>query len=227
VNLIISGCLAVISAAALLTSCQRPALAEEGVRTPAASLRSVESKGLQTAIFAGGCFWGVEAVFSHVDGVTSAVSGYHGGTSTDANYAAVSAGRTSHAEAVKVIYDPSVVRYDELLRIYFGVVADPTLLNRQGPDRGAQYRSAIVPVNAMQAKTARTYIAQLEKAGLWDSPIVTRLERLEKFYPAEKYHQDFAARNLRHPYIVTWDAPKLRKLRAIFPAEYSTSFRRG
>ncbi len=213
--------------AAVLASCMTPAMAaEEPVNAPAATAPASEH-GTQTAIFAGGCFWGVEAVFSHVNGVKSAVSGYHGGTKAEADYRTVSAGGTRHAEAVKVTYDPSVVRYDELLRIYFSVVADPTLLNRQGPDRGPQYRSAIVPTSRHQAKIARGYIAQLDEAGLWDRPIVTRLERMQTFYPAETYHQDFALKNPRHGYIVRWDAPKVRNLKAMYPDDYRARFVTG
>lgn len=217
----------IVFSAALLTSCQNPAFAEEPVRTPAAKLQAKEAGGLRTAIFAGGCFWGVEAVFSHVDGVTSAVSGYHGGTKADADYRKVSAGLTDHAEAVKITYDPAKVRYDELLRIFFGVVADPTLVNRQGPDTGRQYRSAIVPTTPVQDKVARAYIAQLGDAGLWDKPIATRIEAEKRFYPAETYHQDFALKNPRHPYILRWDAPKVKALQAIFPDDYRASFKRG
>ncbi len=213
--------------AAWLAACQIPASAEEAVRTPPAKIQARESGGTRTAIFAGGCFWGVEAVFSHVDGVTSAVSGYHGGTSADADYKKVSAGLTDHAEAVRITYDPDKVRYDELLRIFFAVVADPTQLNRQGPDTGRQYRSAIVPTTDVQAKVARAYIAQLKQAALWDRPIVTRIEAEKRFYPAETYHQDFAQKNPRHPYIMRWDAPKVRALQALFPDDYRASFRRG
>jgi len=201
-------------------------LAEEAVRTPIAKVQSAET-GLRTAIFAGGCFWGVEGVFSHVKGVTSAVSGYHGGTKADATYARVSDGRTGHAEAVKVTYDPAVVRYDELLRIFFAVVADPTTLNYQGPDRGTHYRSAIVPTSAEQARVARAYIAQLGAAKLWSRPIVTRVEPMKAFYPAEGYHQDYMLKNPDNPYIRRWDAPKVRALRSLFPEDFRASYRKG
>jgi len=217
---------AAVTGAALLAACS-PALAEEPVRTPAAALQAKESGRTSTAIFAGGCFWGVEGVFSHVDGVKSAVSGYHGGSPATANYTQVSAGSTRHAEAVKVTYDPTVVRYDELLRIYFAVVADPTQLNRQGPDRGPQYRSALAPLNAEQAKVARAYIAQLGKAKLWDRPIVTKIEKAGRFHSAEDYHQDYLAKNPRAAYIQRWDMPKLRALKAYFPDHYRTSYQRG
>jgi peptide-methionine (S)-S-oxide reductase len=210
---------------ALATACQQSASAgERAVHAPAAELAARESPGLKTAIFAGGCFWGVEGVFSHVVGVTSAVSGYHGGRAKTARYKQVSSGGTRHAEAVRVKYDPAKIRYDELLRIFFSVVADPTLLNRQGPDYGTQYRSALVPIGAEQAKVAKAYLRQLAGSGLWDDPIVTRIETPGPFYPAEAYHQDFMAANPDHPYIRRWDAPKLVALKKLYPARYKARF---
>ena len=221
--ILLAGSLALGTAA-----CMQPALAAESVvQAPMAKRTADEGKGLKTAIFAGGCFWGVEAVFSHTKGVTSAVSGYHGGTERSAKYDIVSSGVTDHAEAVKVTYDPSVIRYDQLLRIYFSVVADPTLLNRQGPDRGAHYRSALVPMSAEQNAVAKAYIAQLKAANLWDKPIVTRIERAQAFYPAETYHQDFAKKNPNHSYIVRWDAPKVAALKRLYPGVYSANFTRN
>lgn len=219
---------AVLAAASLaLSACAGPAsAAEEPVNAPAAARVAKEEKGLKTAIFAGGCFWGVEGVFSHVKGVTGAVSGYHGGTAASAKYDIITSGVTAHAESVKVTYDPAVVRYDQLLRIYFSVIADPTLKNRQGPDVGAHYRSAIVPMNAEQSAVARAYIAQLGKAGLWKKPIVTAIEPYKAFYAAETYHQDFMAKNPRHGYIVRWDAPKVAALKTMFPTLYRASFLR-
>ena len=196
------------------------AMADEGRDAPP------PSTNVESAIFAGGCFWGVEGVFSHVKGVKSAVSGYHGGTERQASYDLVSSGITDHAEAVKITYDPKVIRYDQLLRIFFSVVADPTQLNRQGPDTGAQYRSAIVPMSAEQNAVAKAYIAQLKGAGLWSKPIVTKIERAQAFYPAETYHQDFMVRNPRNGYIVRWDAPKVKALKAMYPGVYSASFQR-
>jgi len=211
-----------------VAACQQPAFAAESVvAAPQAKRVAKESKGLKTAIFAGGCFWGVEAVFSHVKGVTSAVSGYHGGTERSASYEIVSSGTTGHAEAVKVTYDPSVIRYDQLLRIFFSVVADPTLLNRQGPDTGTQYRSALVPTSAEQLAVAKAYIGQLGAAKLWDRPIVTKIERAQAFYPAEAYHQDFMLNNPRHGYIVYWDAPKVAALQKLYPGVYTASFQRN
>jgi peptide-methionine (S)-S-oxide reductase len=210
-----------------LSACAGPAIAaEEPVDAPAATRIAKEKPGLKTAILAGGCFWGVEGVFSHVKGVTAAVSGFHGGSAATAQYDTIVAGGTSHAESVKITYDPAVVRYDQLLRIFFAVVADPTLKNRQGPDVGTHYRSAIVPMNAEQAAVAKAYLAQLGTSGLWSKPIVTRIETYKAFYPAEGYHQDFMAKNPRHGYIVRWDAPKVAALKAMFPTLYRASFLR-
>lgn len=218
--------IAVLLAAASLglSACAGPALAEAPVAAPAATRVAKEAKGLKTAVFAGGCFWGVEGVFSHVKGVTGAVSGYHGGTRQSASYDVVSSGVTDHAEAVKVTYDPSVVRYDQLLRIFFSVVADPTLKNRQGPDVGTQYRSAIVPMNAEQAAVAKAYLAQLGASKLWSKPIVTKIEPYKAFYAAEGYHQDFMLANPRHGYIMRWDAPKVAALKAMYPGFYRASY---
>jgi len=210
-----------------LSACAGPAFAaEEPVNAPAAARVAKEEKGLKTAIFAGGCFWGVEGVFSHVKGVKSAVSGFHGGNAASAKYDIITSGATDHAESVKITYDPAVVRYDQLLRIYFSVVADPTLKNRQGPDVGTHYRSAIVPMNAEQAAVAKAYIAQLDKAGLWKKPIVTKIEAYKAFYPAEAYHQDYMAINPRSGYIVRWDAPKVAALKTMFPTYYRPTFLR-
>jgi peptide-methionine (S)-S-oxide reductase len=210
-----------------LSACAGPAIAaEEPVDAPAATRIAKETSGLKTAVFAGGCFWGVEGVFSHVKGVRSAVSGFHGGNAASAKYDIVVTGVTDHAEAVKITYDPAVVRYDELLRIFFAVVADPTLKNRQGPDVGRHYRSAIVPMNKEQAAVARAYLAQLGKSGLWSKPIVTAIEPYKAFYKAESYHQDFMAKNPRHGYILRWDAPKVAALKAMFPTHYRAAFLR-
>ncbi len=216
-----------IGAALAGTSCTAPAAAESIVLAPPAKRLSAEQGGLKTAIFAGGCFWGVEAVFSHVKGVTSAVSGYHGGTRRSARYDIVSSGMTDHAEAVKVTYDPRIVRYDQLLRVFFSVVADPTLRNRQGPDIGPQYRAALVPVSAEQNAVAAAYLAQMKESGLWKAPVVTGIERAQAFYPAEPYHQDFALKNPRHGYILRWDAPKVAALKRLYPGLHTASFRRN
>ncbi len=216
-----------LALALALTACQQPADAAETAVTAPAAQRIARESGLRTAIFAGGCFWGVEGVFSHMRGVTSAVSGYHGGSARTADYESVGAGGTGHAEAVKVTYDPAVVRYDQLLRVFFSVVADPTTLNAQGPDRGTQYRSALVPMDAEQRVVATAYLAQIGAAGLWSRPIVTRIEAYRRFYPAEAYHQDFMARNPRNPYILRWDAPKLEAFRTLYPGLYRKAFVTG
>jgi peptide-methionine (S)-S-oxide reductase len=169
-----------------------------------------------TAVLAGGCFWCVEAVFEQLDGVSSVVSGYAGGDNTDANYKAVSAGKTRHAEAVKITYDPAKISYGTLLRVFFAT-HDPTTRDRQGPDRGPQYRSAIFYATDEQKDVAQAYIRQLDRAKAFDKPIVTTLERLEKFHPAEDYHQDFVARNPAHPYVRAWVPAKLKKLREQYP----------
>ena len=211
----------------LTSGCQQPLLAaEKVVEAPAAARIAKEGSGLKTAIFAGGCFWGVEAVFSHTKGVTSAVSGYHGGTRQQADYKLVSSGITDHVEAVKVVYDPRIVRYDELLRIFFSVVIDPTLKNRQGPDRGAHYNAELIPLSAEQRAVAQAYLAQLKKSGKWDEPIVTSIEPARTFFPAETYHQDFAAKNPRHGYILRWDAPKVAALKRLYPSLYRAEFKR-
>lgn len=221
---------AALAAAALAvtaTACQQVAhAAEDPVAAPAAKRMAKERGGPKTAVFAGGCFWGVEAVFSHVKGVTAAASGYHGGTERQASYKLVSSGVTDHAEAVRITYDPAVIRYDQLLRIFFSVVADPTQLNRQGPDVGAHYRSAIVPMSAEQNAVAKAYLAQLKAAGIWDRPIVTRIERAQAFYPAEGEHQNFMLKNPRNGYILRWDAPKVKALKAMYPGVYSARFLR-
>lgn len=211
-----------------LAACTPVTAAAEGVfDAPVAQRIADEGKGLKTAIFAGGCFWGVEAVFSHTRGVTSAVSGYHGGNRATATYDQVSSGVTRHAEAVRVTYDPEVVRYDQLLQILFSVVADPTLRNRQGPDIGPHYRAAIVPLTAEQRAVATAYLSQMRESGVWSRPIVVPIETARTFYPAEEYHQDFAKKNPNHPYIRRWDAPKVTALREKFPALYRANFQAG
>jgi peptide-methionine (S)-S-oxide reductase len=169
------------------------------------------------AVFAGGCFWGVEAVFEHMKGVQDAVSGYAGGTRASADYRTVSSGATGHAEAVRVTYDPSIVSYAQLLKVFFSVVHDPTQLNRQGPDVGPQYRSAIFYRDADQERVARAYVRQLTDAKAFDRPIVTQLVPLDEFFVAEEYHQDYAAKNPDEPYIVFHDRPKVARLEAEFP----------
>ncbi|ARO55555.1 methionine sulfoxide reductase [Methylorubrum extorquens] len=206
--------LALLAGAALPLA---PASAEEGgQRLPEAAMTAKEGSGLRTATFAGGCFWGVQGVFQHVKGVTNAVSGYAGGTRASARYDEVGTGRTAHAEAVQVTYDPALVRYDELLQIFFSVALDPTEVNRQGPDTGPQYRSALFPTDAEQATVAKAYIAQLDGTKVFSKPIATKVES-GAFYPAEDYHQDYMTLHPTNSYIAVNDAPKLRDLKALFP----------
>jgi len=178
------------------------------------------AKADAVAVFAGGCFWGVEAVFEHVKGVKDAVSGYAGGKSGSAQYDTVSSGDTGHAESVKVTYDPGKVSYGQLLKVYFSVAHDPTQLNRQSPDVGPQYRSEIFTTSAEQARIAKAYIAQLTAAKVFAAPIVTKVEPLPAFYPAEAHHQDYLRLHPNEPYIVFNDAPKLVHLKQMFPALY-------
>ena len=175
---------------------------------------------VQTAVLAGGCFWGVQGVYQHVRGVQSAVSGYSGGTKATADYETVSRGATGHAESVEVRFDPREVSYGEILQIYFSVVHDPTQLDRQGPDTGAQYRSNIFYVDEAQKRIAQAYIAQLDKSGSFPRAIVTRVDPLAAFYPAEAYHQDFLVRHPTYPYIAFNDLPKIENLKKVFPTRY-------
>jgi len=177
--------------------------------------------GQQTAVIAGGCFWGIQAVFQHVKGVISATSGYSGGEAKTAQYEIVSTGETGHAESVKITYDPSQITYGELLRVFFSVAHDPTQLNRQGPDDGTQYRSVIFYGNQEQKKIADAYIAQLDQARVFPEPIVTQVVPLKAFYPAEAYHQDYATRHPDQLYIVYNDAPKVAHLKQQFPELYT------
>jgi len=176
-------------------------------------------KGNQIAVLAGGCFWGIEGLYEHVRGVKSVTSGYAGGTKENANYRAVSSETTGHAEAVRIVYDPAQVSYGQLLQVYFSVAHDPTQVNRQTPDVGPSYRSAIFPQNASQRSIAQTYIARLTKVGTFGKPIATKLET-GPFYPAEAYHQDFMRKNPDNPYILRWDKPKLAALRQELPQLY-------
>lgn len=188
--------------------------------TPAVDTQISRATGEQTAVFAGGCFWGMEAVFEHLKGVSNVVSGFSGDNKATANYEKVSSGNTKHAESVKITYNPSQISYRQLLEIYFLVAHDPTQLNRQGPDQGPQYRSAIFFANDKQKQIAQAYIAQLNKAGIFRKPIVTQLVPLNGFYLAEEYHQNFINRHPNHPYVVRHDLPKLQRLREKFPGLY-------
>lgn len=191
-----------------------------GFPSPAEDVPKASKPGQATAVFAGGCFWGVDAVFKHVKGVTGATSGYSGGSGAMAHYEMVGSGLTGHAESVEVTYDPSQITYGQLLRVFFSVAHDPTQLNRQGPDVGSQYRSAIFYANAEQQRIAEAYVAQLDGAKVFPKPIVTQVVALKAFYPAEAYHQNYLALHLSNPYIVYNDLPKLAALKAQFPELY-------
>lgn len=210
------GALAFAATLSSLTGLPASAAAARAVPAPALD---EGGSGLQTAVLAGGCFWGVEAVFEHLKGVKNVVSGYAGGAPADANYGRVGGGRTGHAEVVRITYDPRQISYGQLLRIFVSVAHDPTQLNRQGPDSGPQYRSAIFPQTAGQAKVARAYLGQLGKARIWPGKIVTRIES-GRFFPAETFHQDFMRKNPNHPYIRAHDAPKVAALKAGYPGLY-------
>lgn len=198
-----------------------PAHAEEQAFViPKPAFDQQKAEGLETARLAGGCFWGVQGVFQHVKGVTNAVSGYAGGAAETATYEGIQSGTTGHTETVEVTFDPSVISYGEILQIYFSVAHDPQQLNRQGPDSGTQYRSAIFPTSAEQKEVAARYIEQLDKTGVYASKIATTIEEGE-FYPAEAYHQDFMVNNPTYPYIVINDLPKVENLKAVFPAVFS------
>jgi peptide-methionine (S)-S-oxide reductase len=191
------------------------------VPEPRVDVATAKDAGLQSAVFSGGCFWGVEAVFEHVKGVTNAVSGYAGGKVANPSYEQVSTGETGHAESVRVTWDPKQVSYGQLLKVFFSVAHDPTQLNYQGPDHGTQYRSALWTSDAEQARVAKAYIAQMAAAHTFGTaPIVTQVQPLAKFWPAEGYHQDFARLNPTHPYILVHDAPKVARLKERFPALY-------
>ena len=189
------------------------------IPAPATDVSAGDAKN-DVAVFAGGCFWGVQGVFQHMKGVKNAVSGYAGGQKRTANYEAVGGGDTGHAESVRVTFDPRQVTYGQLLHVFFSVAHNPTQLDRQGPDVGTQYRSAIFPTNAEQARVARAYIAQLKTARAFDAAIVTTIEVDRPFYDAEPYHQDFLSRNPTHRYIVVNDLPKIDELKRVFPDLY-------
>jgi len=194
--------------------------AEDAVVIPAPVVDVTSSDGMQTAVVAGGCFWGVQGVFQHTAGVVNAVSGYAGGNKSTADYPTVSTGSTGHAESVQITYNPKVITYGKLLQIFFSVAHDPTQLNRQGPDSGTQYRSAIFTTNDEQKKVANAYIAQLNDAKVFPKPIVTKVGPLEGFYPAEAYHQDYLTLHPSQPYIAYNDIPKVENLKKIFAANY-------
>lgn len=220
---LIAALVAVGLAVGTLAPLSRPDVAvaaEMAVRLPPPLFDPPSTAKSETAILAGGCFWGVQGVFQRVNGVTSAVSGYAGGSSATAQYRRVGKGDTGHAEAVRITYDPRRISYGRLLQIHFSVVHDPTQLNRQGPDRGTQYRSAIVPVTEAQRRVADAYVAQLAKAKAWPRPIVTRIEPYRGFFPAEAWHQDYLTLHPDQPYIRYNDLPKIAALKTYFPALY-------
>lgn len=210
-----------IALVALVSACTLAGARSKPVVLPDAKLDAPLAAGKQqVAVFAGGCFWGIEAVFEHVKGVTDVISGYSGGSAMTARYSLIGTGTTGHAEAVRVVYDPRLVSYGQLLQVYFSVAHDPTQLNRQAPDVGTQYRSQIFSAGSEQQKIANAYIAQLTAANVFPAPIVTKVEPLKAFYPAEAYHQNYMRLNPNQPYIVYNDAPKLVHLKQLFPQLY-------
>ena len=219
----VSSSLTLIAGAAIVASVwfgfQSQAAETPIIPAPTADIAQ-DQRATAVAVLAGGCFWGVQAVFQQVEGVKNAVSGYAGGAERDANYDKVSAGATRHAEAVRITYDPRKISYGKILQIYFSVAHDPTELNRQGPDVGPQYRSTIFPLDADQERIAKSYIAQLDAARIYRRAIATTIETDKPFYPAEGYHQDFMAKHPNHPYILAHDAPKIAHLMRIFPDVY-------
>ena len=205
---------------AALLACAPAQAAEEAVVIPPPALDEPAADGLETAVVAGGCFWGVQGVYQHTAGVANAVSGYAGGTKATADYNTVSSGTTGHAESVQIRFDPKKVSYGKILQIFFSVVHDPTQLNRQGPDTGTQYRSAIFVTSEAQKKVAEAYIAQLDQAKLFRKPIVTKVGKLDAFYPAEAYHQDYLTLHPNQPYIAYNDIPKVENLKKLFADNY-------
>lgn len=202
-------------------ACTAGSASAVAVPAPAVDASKAAVAGEQSAVVAGGCFWGIQAVFQHVKGVKSATSGYSGGEAKTAEYELVSTGETGHAESVKIVYDPSQITYGELLRVFFSVAHDPTQLNRQGPDEGSQYRSVIFYGSDEQKRIAEAYIAQLDKAKVFPRPIVTQVVPLKAFYAAEAYHQDYATKHPNQPYIAFNDAPKVEHLKQQFPQLYT------
>ena len=217
----LSLCAAALGALAIAAFAVAPSRAsEEAVIIPAPAADAKAADGIQTAVIAGGCFWGVQGVFQHTAGVINAVSGYSGGSKATANYNLITTGTTGHAESVEIKYDPKKISYGKILQIFFSVVHDPTQLNRQGPDTGTQYRSAIFTTNDEQKQVAEAYIAQLNAAKVYKKPIVTKVGALEAFYPAEDYHQDYLTLHPNQPYIVFNDIPKVENLKKIFAENY-------
>jgi peptide-methionine (S)-S-oxide reductase len=210
-----------IALALCLCACARTGAEEPSTRVPPPQTDEASTgRTSETAVLAGGCFWGVQGVFEHVAGVKSAISGYTGGAASTAHYEDVGLGTTGHAESVQVTFDPAVISYGEILRIYFSVAHDPTEKNRQGPDVGTQYRSAIFPLNESQKNVAEKYVAQLDTSGTFGRPLATTIEPGKTFHRAEDYHQDFLVRNPTYPYIVINDAPKIEHLKRLFPDRF-------
>ena len=217
----LSLCAAALSALAITAFVAAPSrAAEDAVVIPPPAMDAQASDGIQTAVIAGGCFWGVQGVFQHTAGVVNAVSGYAGGSQATADYNVVSTGTTGHAESVQIKYDPKKISYGKILQIFFSVAHDPTQLNRQGPDSGTQYRSAIFTTSDEQKKVADAYIAQLNSAKVYSKPIVTKVGPLEGFFPAEAYHQDYLTLHPSQPYIAYNDLPKIENLKKIFAENY-------
>lgn len=212
-------------AAAALVWYAVPSSAEPSRRVPAptADVTAAPTAKTETAVFAGGCFWGVQGVFQRVKGVSNAVSGYAGGDAKTARYEEVGSGRTGHAESVRITYDPQQISYGKLLQIYFSVAHDPTELNRQGPDSGTQYRSTVFAENADQARIAKEYIAQLNQAKAYGKPLATTVEMSKPFYAAEDYHQDYLTLHPNQPYIAINDLPKIEDLKKLFPEMYKAT----
>jgi peptide-methionine (S)-S-oxide reductase len=218
----LSFCAAAVGALAITAFVAAPSFAsEDAVVIPAPAIDAQASDGTQTAVIAGGCFWGVQGVFQHTTGVINAVSGYAGGNKSTADYNTVSTGSTGHAESVEIKYDPKKISYGKILQIFFSVAHDPTQLNRQGPDSGTQYRSAIFTTSDEQKKVADAYIAQLNAAKVYKKPIVTKVGPLEGFFPAEAYHQDYLTLHPNQPYIAFNDLPKVENLKKIFATDYT------
>jgi len=212
-----------IAVGGFLWSSQGPAAAT-GITLPDPVIdQRAATEETQTAVIAGGCFWGIQAVYQHTKGVQVALSGYSGGMKTNPSYEEVSSGRTGHAEAVQIKYNPREISYGQILKIFFSVAHDPTQLNRQGPDTGTQYRSAIFYTNDEQKQIAESYIAQLDKAGVFKSTIATKVGQLAAFYPAEAYHQDYAIKHPTQPYIAIHDLPKVEDLKRLFPNLYQVN----
>jgi len=209
-----------LALAAFLAIAAGPVSAQEGLAIPAPKLDAAGGSSTETAVFAGGCFWGVQGVFQHTKGVTNAVSGYAGGAQSNAIYQLVGTGTTGHAEAVRITYDPKQISYGKLMQIYFSAAHDPTQLNRQGPDKGTQYRSTIFPQTQVQADEAKAYIDQLDTAAVFERKIATTVEPGKTFYPAEDYHQDYLTLNPDQPYIVYNDLPKIETLKKLFPQNF-------